>query len=82
MFRKVTPIMSMTLNNKKSAEELKETILSIVQEARNLTPSEIVLRIYNILPHYSHHEVKHVVKEMQQECKLVHDIIYGGLKVA
>lgn len=72
----------MTIHNTEAVAELKEVILSTVKEARNLTPSEIVNRIHQIFPHYTNYEVKYLVKEMQANNELVHDIIYGGLRVA
>lgn len=74
--------MSMTIHTIEAAEELKEIILSLVREARNLTPSEIVEKLHHIKPTYSSYEVKIIVKEMQNNNELVNDIIYGGLRAA
>ena len=65
-----------------SATEIKTEILSCVKQGRNLTPSEIVANILVLFPAHSYYEMKFLIKEMQKDQWLVHDIIYGGLRVA
>ena len=69
-------------NNRVSANEIKKEILSIVKNARNLTPSEIIEGIHEYFPRHTQYELKFLIKEMQKENELINDIIYGGLKVA
>lgn len=65
-----------------SATEIKTEILDCVERGRNLTPSEIVANILVLFPAHTHYEMKFLIKEMQKDQWLVHDIIYGGLRVA
>jgi hypothetical protein len=65
-----------------SATEIKTEILECVRKGRNLTPSEIVTSILALFPAHTYYEMKFLIKEMQKDQWLVHDIIYGGLRVA
>lgn len=65
-----------------TATEIKKEILNCVKRGRNLTPSEIISIMQDHFPAHSHYEVRFLIKEMQKDHSLIHDIIYGGLKAA
>ena len=67
--------------NRVTAAEIKSEILSCVGRGRNLTPSEIVSNVMQLFPAHTYYEMKFLIKEMQKDRLLIHDIIYGGLRL-
>ena len=72
----------MPTTSRVTATEIKKEILNCVIRGRNLTPSEIITMMQDRFPAHNHYEVRFLIKEMQKDNSLVHDIIYGGLKAA
>jgi hypothetical protein len=70
------------LNARATTEQLREVILENVASRRNMSQSQIVRHMLEIFPDNSYYEVKYLVKEMEKEGYLTHDILYGGLRVA